>query len=34
MVCGMNETFSKLNFEKKKKEAGMEPYTVAIVDTG
>ena len=34
MVCVMNETFSKFNFKKKKKGAGMEPYTVTIVGTG
>ena len=34
MVCVMNETFSKLILRKKKKEAGIEPYTVTIVGTG
>ena len=34
MVCVMIEIFSKLNFEKKKTEAGMESYTVTIVGTG
>ena len=34
MVCVMIEIFSKLNFEKKKIEAGMGPYTVTIVGTG
>ena len=33
MVCVMIKIFSKFNFEKKKKEAGMEPYTVTIVGT-
>ena len=31
MVCVMIKIFSKFNFEKKKKEAGMEPYTVTIM---
>ena len=34
MMCVMIRIFSKINFEKKKKEAGMEPYTVTIVGTG
>ena len=34
MVCVMIKIYSKFNFEKKKKEAGMEPYTVTIVGTG
>ena len=34
MMCVMIEIYSKLNFEKRKKEAEMEPYTVTIVGTG
>ena len=34
MVCVMIKIISKFNFGKKKKEAGMEPYTVTIVGTG
>ena len=34
MVCVMIKIYSKFNFEKRKKEAGMEPYTVTIVGTG
>ena len=34
MMFIMIGIFSKFNFEKKKKEAGMEPYTVTIVGTG
>ena len=30
----MIKIYSKFNFGKKKKEAGMEPYTVTIVGTG
>ena len=33
MVCAMIEIFSKFISRKKKKEAGMEPYTVTIVGT-
>ena len=33
MVCAMNETFSKIIL-RKKREMGMEPYTVTIVGTG
>ena len=34
MVCPMIEIFSKFSLRKRKKEAGMEPYTVTIVGTG
>ena len=34
MVCAMIETFSKFILRKRKKETGMEPYTVTIVGTG
>ena len=34
MVCVMIEIFRKIKCEKKKNEAGMEPYTVTIVGTG
>ena len=34
MVCVIIEIFRKVNVRKKKKNAGMEPYTVTIVGTG
>ena len=34
MVCVMIKIFSKLILRQRKKEAGMEPYTVTIVGTG
>ena len=34
MVCAMIEILSKFILRKRKKEAGMEPYTVTIVGTG
>ena len=33
MVCSMIETFRKFILRKRKKDTGMEPYTVTIVGT-